>query len=143
MIKKKAAIFFILLANILLSAHAVIPHHHHDSEICVTTVHSHDDCEDHNHDSAEHKHEHEGEQNSECCTITPIVVIPSNQVKHECKCFDCLDKHSSIDYQTALFNSASETFVPILITNTRVPGISSSYTQSVYTAIGLRAPPIV
>lgn len=144
MIKKGTAIFFILLANIILLAHAVVPHHHHKSEVCIVNSHCQTDSDAHKHSDIEHNHEHDGKNEKEYCVLKQVVVIPSNSVRHECKCIDCNNNHSPFgEFQAVLFKNELIVFVPIFITNAHVPLITSSYTHFVNNGLGLRAPPSV
>jgi hypothetical protein len=143
MIKKRTAIFFILLANIVLLAHAVIPHHHHNEQVCIASSHCSTDSGAHEHNTTEHKHEHDGNKNDDCCILKQIVVIPVNSLRPDFKYLGCSDNHLDFtDYQIVAYNNGIEIFIPVNIINAHIPLIPSSYTHLVNTSLGLRAPPI-
>lgn len=144
MIKRVAALFFILIANIILLAHVAVSHHHHKSKVCIVSSHCQTDSEAHKHNTTEHNHEHDGDNNSEYCALNQVVVIRSNQVKHEFKYFNCADNNTQIDdFQAVLFDKGLYDLFPTVFSNVQLLLLSSAYSCFVSTGLGLRAPPIV
>lgn len=141
MIRKSLSILFILLANIILLVHAVIPHHSHQSEVCIGDSHMQDhrmalnNCSNHNHSN---------EQEVEDCALNQVVVIRSQQLRTEIKCFDCVDNFSQkIDIQSVLLNKSFDPLFSINILNHKPPVFTSIYFTFVCSSVGLRAPPVV
>ncbi len=144
MIKRVTAIFFILMANIILLAHAAIPHHHHNNRFCIIDLHAQTGCEAHQHDATEHHHhEHDGNKNSELCVLKQDIVIPSNQLKLDCKSFEYKDNHSPFNnFQAIIFKNELSVFAPIFVSCVQKILKTSGHACFISSAIGLRAPPI-
>lgn len=70
--RKTIAIIFLFMANILLMATVVIPHHHHNDSICFQVNHCHGN--DH------HNHEHDSNNDLDCCQLHHEIVLPSSFV---------------------------------------------------------------
>jgi hypothetical protein len=145
MIRKRTAIFFILLANIVLLVHAVVPHHHHHHEqICIVNSHCQTDSHPHHHGDSGHDHQHDGNNESDCCVLKQAVAIPSNLLKQDCKSFSSEDNHPDFDgFQCVLFDNELDIFVPLDSSVAKLQFSSSNYSHFVNTSISLRAPPIV
>ncbi len=143
MLKKRTAIFFLLLANIILLAHAAVPHHHHNSQVCIPVAQTQTCRHEHKNCATEHRHEHEGNKNTECCALKNIVVIPSNTLRHEYQCFDSAGNHSGFDYfQAIIFTNGTEKVVKRYFTTIHPPLISACFTHYACTCLGMRAPPV-
>ena len=139
--KRTTAIFFILLANIILLAHAVVPHHHHHEQVCIVNSHCQTESQTHNH-GASGDHQHDGNNESDCCVLKQAVAIPSNLLKQDCKSLDSYhpDFH---EFQSILFNFDFDSFVPLDSSFGKHPFSTFTYSLFVNSSIGLRAPPIV
>ncbi len=144
MIRKTTAIFFILLANIVLLVHAVVPHHHHQEQVCIVNSHCQTGSHSHHHGNSENDHQHDGNNESDCCVLKQAVAIPSNLLKQDCKSFNSEDNHPDFDgFQCVLFDNGTGIFVPIDSAVAKLQFLSSNYFHFVNASIGLRAPPIV
>ena len=143
MLKRDSALFFILFAIIIVLANAVIPHHHHESEVCVISSHCETDSEAHKQTTTEHKHKHDGENNSDHCALNQIFVTPYNQIKEK---FEYLDNTHILQLdllQTILLDNDVYSHFPIIESNAEHLLLSSTYSCFTSTCKGLRAPPIV
>ncbi len=139
MIKRSTAFFYILFTSIVLLAHAVIPHHHHESEIFIINPDCQTDKGVHKHGTTEHSHD---EANAENCVVQQVVIVRSNQVRHELKSLESPDNHKQINGFTAhLINNSISVPFPIILSNVPASLFSSSYLSFVSTGLGLRAPP--
>jgi len=142
MIKRSTAFFYILFASIVLLVHAVIPHHHHESKIFIVNSDCQADNGVHKHGTTEHNHEDHSESNSEYCVIQQIVVVRSNQVRHELKSQDSSDNHSQFDgFKANLFKKGLNVPFPTILSNSQVSSLPSNYSTFASTGLGLRAPP--
>jgi len=141
MIKKLTAYSFLIIANIILLAHAVIPHHHHESVVCVEQKHCQDDAIPHNHNVAEHNHQHDGNKNSTSCILKQSFVVPTSQGKQLKSCDNCSDNHNH-DFYT-LSNIGYCDLQPVSNVVTYYPVHSSYLLSFVTSTLGLRAPPTV
>lgn len=157
MIKKVAAISLILIANLIMLAHAVIPHHHHhETEICVDTSHYVDHNKCHEHSDADHQHnedlpsadifhQHEHDQNndSQCCLVKPVVILPSNSFELECKSYQAQDNSLHFDNYAFLNKGLSlKTEYPIKRFKELSAILATLYPQISKQSFGLRAPPL-
>lgn len=141
MIRKSLTIFFILIANIILLAHAVIPHHSHQNEVCVGNTHMQAQSGEHNSCS---NHTHSQEQEAEDCDLNQAVVVLSQQLRSEIKCFDYATTYSQFDAtQAVLLNKSFDALFYIDISNIKPPLLASIYSSFVGRQIGLRGPPVV
>lgn len=141
---KKFTILLLFLANIILLFHVVFPHHHHNNQICLINSHCKDDSNAHKHDVNTHEHEHDGNNDSKCCILKQVVVVPPSFLRQY---YDITDISSKFDF--------SNTFTAILFDTSidlanyfglyKARGhtiISSNYINYVNQNTGLRAPPI-
>jgi hypothetical protein len=143
MIKRAIALSFLLLATTILLAHAVVPHHHHKIEVCIESFHGETDCETHNHSTTEHDAEHDGDSNTEKCALKQVFVVPSNQVKQECKCLNYSENHFRFnEFQTVFSNKGLYSIFPKTLSKTQLLFLSSTYSRFAGTGIVLRGPPI-
>jgi hypothetical protein len=149
MIKRAAALSFLLLATIILLAHAVVPHHHHENEVCIVNFHGKTDLETHSHGTSDHnhghshEHEHDGENNTENCALKQVFVVPSNQVKQECKYLDYSDNRFRFnEFQAVLSNKGLYSIFPKTLSKTQLIFIPSAYSRFADIRISLRGPPI-
>ena len=131
-----------LLANLVLLAHAVVPHHHHHEQVCINNTCCREDVMDHEHNTPEHNHQHDGGKNTAACVLKQEVVLPSNQGRQECDFVNSTDNHS-YDFLFTLFNSGAETGIPDFHTVASTPDITFSYSVHVTNSSGSRAPPTV
>jgi len=138
------AIFFILIANIVMLANAVMPHHHHEEDVCFVKSHCQSEDDKHNHGTSQHNHEHDCNSDFQNCVLKQEVVLPSNDLKQECKYFSYIDQHSDFEgFQAVLTDSEFiKSFLPNQL-RAHTPLIHSFYSQFVISSLGLRAPPIV
>lgn len=144
MINRATALSFILLANIILFTHAVIPHYHHNNEISLTGFHYQKDSHSHKHRSTEHRHNHDGENKAEYCVLKQVAIVPSNYVKQEGKCFNCIANYYDFDgFQAVLFDSGLSRYSTQRLSNVLFSPIASLYSRFTGSNHGLRAPPIV
>jgi hypothetical protein len=142
MIRKRTAIFFILLANIVLLVHAVVPHHHHQEQICIVSSHCQADSHYHHHGDSGHDHQHDGNNESDCCVLKQAVAIPSNLLKQDCKSLDSYHPDFP-EFQSIVFNFDFDSIVPIELSVGKHPFSTFSYTHFVTSALGLRGSPTV
>jgi hypothetical protein len=144
MIKKAAGIFFILLANIVLLVHAVVPHHHHQEQVCIALSHCQNESHAPSGNTADHDHEQNGSSETECCILKQAAVVPVNSLRQEFKCVGCDADHSHfVHFQTILFSTEFNPFVPEIISIAQIPLKTSSHSSFVHSSLGLRAPPTV
>lgn len=144
MLKRGSALFFILFAIIIVLVNAVIPHHHHESEICVISSHCETDHDSHKQETTQHKHGHDGENNSNHCVLNQVFVTPYNQIKQEFEYFDNIDHILQLDLlQSILFDKEVIGHFPIIESNVQHLLLTSTYSCLASTCMGLRAPPIV
>ncbi len=133
-----------MLASIVLLAHAVVPHHHHESEVCFTKDHYQTDCGDHDDDATGHKHGHDGESEVEFCVLKTEIVIPSNELKQECKWFVLAHIDAGFDtFQSVLHSCAFLHQLSSKHSQAPPPLIGAKFSCFVCSIHGLRAPPIV
>jgi hypothetical protein len=144
MIKNITAYSFILLSNIVLLAHAVIPHHQHESDICIVNSHCQTDSGVHKHSDVEHNHEHDGENENNCCVLSEVVLLPPKNTIKKHEDIYCQENHLVLNkFQAVLFSNELQAFDSVFITNAFGPLITCFHTHFVNTALGLRAPPVV
>lgn len=142
--KRNTAFIFTLLASIVLLAHAVVPHHHHESEVCFTNDHCQTDCDGHDDDATEHNHQHDGDTDAEFCALKTDIVIPTNQLKQECKWVKRVDIDAGFEtLQPALSNASYFLQLSPLLARPPTPFITTKYSCFASPIKGLRAPPIV
>ena len=139
MIKKTTAIFFILLASIVLLAHAVVPHHHHKAEVCIEYSHCQTDSDVDKHADAENNHQHDGNHNSEFCSLNQSVMMPASSIRQELY----INHYLLLDYQSFIVNSIIEGCIRSSLSSAYIPFINSSYSHFLNNALGLRVPPTV
>jgi hypothetical protein len=144
MIKKIPAIFFILIANIVLLAGVAISHHHHNNQVCIVSAYCQPYSKAHEHGTTKHNHKHNRKNNVDYCILGQVLIIPSNQVKHEYKCLGFPDNRVNYNqFQAILPDLELISFVPIYFYSIQPPLIFLSYCHYSSIALGLRAPPIV
>lgn len=144
MIKRIPALFFILLANVVLLAHAVIPHHHHGEEVCIVSSHCEFDGEAHEHDDAEHNHEHNGADNIDDCALQQILISPPAKVRHEIKSLDLdNDLFHKFHLQALLIENRLVIDSYLSFRKTEPPILYFTYQNYAGKVSGLRAPPVV
>ena len=144
MLKRIPVLFFILIANIVLLAGFTIPHHHHNNEVCIESTHCQTDSETNKHNASKHKHEHDGEANTDYCFLNQNFIVPSNHVKQEDKCLDLPDKW--INYNQFHANITDQKLIssiPAYLYSKQAPLLLYSYCHYLSNGPGLRAPPIV
>ena len=143
MIHRVTALFFILIAYISFLINIAIPHHHHNSEVCFVSTHCQSDDETHKHGTTEHKHEHDGESNSDNCILNQVFVVPSNQVKEEQRISNSPDfRHNHKHSQANLPDLKLISSIPIYLCKAKHPSTFIPYSNFVNRNYGLRAPPI-
>lgn len=141
MLKKITIIFLSFFVNTVLLAHTIIPHHHHKTEICIENSECNNDFETHKHKSNEHNHDN---NNSENCVLKQIVVIPSNHIKHQCKCFECDDVQNEFNGDFAILSElVALNYIPQLNSIYQYANLFSSYSKIINSSLGLRAPPTI
>jgi hypothetical protein len=141
MIKRVTALFFISLANLILIGHAVIAHHHIAEKALVNQCCKSDVKAD-NYCTAEDNDHHNNNNDDDYCILKQLVVVRTNQDKHEFKCFDCTDNLPQFDgFQTILFDTRINGFFPLILKETKHIFLSAAYPYFASTCLGLRAPP--
>ncbi|MFA9389426.1 MAG: hypothetical protein ACERKD_06445 [Prolixibacteraceae bacterium] len=142
MFKKRVAILFLLFASFVLLAHSFVPHHYHKSQVCIEN----DICEDHsdNHINEniphQHRHEHDGENNTELCHLQQVDAIPGDRHNNTIHYFYIhgADLGNFLNTSTSIDLSA-----PLLCTIKFHSELSLFYAYQGESAVGLRAPPSV
>ena len=142
MLRKITAYIFILLANTVLLAHAVVPHHHHHEQVCIDNTCCQENAKDHEHNTPQDNHQHDGDNNSATCVLKQVVVLPSNLGRQENACYYGYDNHS-YDFISIVFLTGNDEFIPVFRIFDSVNDLASSYPSFLNTSLGLRAPPIV
>lgn len=144
MMRKQSAIFFIILANIILLAHAVVPHHHHERKVCINLSHCQPDSTDHQHDTANHDHQHNGESDAQACVLKQVVVIPSNHWEPSEKCvFGSDNPLSFLDFQVVLSDIGFKVHLTGIVSSAQSDLNITCNFNFFSSAQGLRAPPFV
>jgi hypothetical protein len=124
-----------------LLAHAVIPHHSHQNEVCIGDSHiqahsmEHNSCSD---------HKHSEEQETEDCDLNQVVVVLSQHLRSEVKCFDYATAYSHFDgFQVQLLDVNEDPISFQNVSSSRPPLLLFDYSSFVGSQMGLRGPPIV
>lgn len=140
MIRRIPKILFNVLMGMILLTHVVVPHHHHNDTICVAESHCDISKDSHDHTG----HQHDGSEVQYCALKDPAV-LNSGRIAPATKLLTVFAKSHAPEHLMALLPGQ---FVFCEGTQNRKPPEfpylpTCRYSRHLYSASGLRAPPVV
>lgn len=140
MIRRIPKILFNVLMGMILLMHVVVPHHHHNDTICVAENHCNISKDSHDHAG----HQHDGSE-AQYCALKDPAVLNSGRIAPAVKLLTIFTKsHVPEHFVALLFDEFSFSEVYQNRKPPEQPYLSlCRYSRLLYSASGLRAPPVV